>query len=208
MNKTTRLALLGVMAVATASSAIATWYTDEGTFLANITATYYLEEFDMMSYGDPLSGEPTWDAPGGNGYGWQASASGGLYSGIGSISTNVAGDPLFITYTADPGGGVTAAGGLFANTDISGIEIPGDITVTLSNGESMTVTSDGTPMFLGWVGGDVLTDFNAFSEDPVGGANSWVEIDHLYTGQGVPEPGTVIALGLGLVALAARRRRK
>ncbi|MGI8923317.1 MAG: PEP-CTERM sorting domain-containing protein [Fimbriimonadales bacterium] len=207
MNKTARLAFLGVMAVATATSAMATWYTNEADFLAAIDPVFYVEDFPNFTYGDPLAGDPSWTAPGANGYGWDASASGGLYSGYSAISTNQAEDPLIITITSSPAG-VTAIGGWFANTDINGFVITGDVTVSLDNGEMMTVTDqNGTSDFLGWVGSDVISTWNAVSSDPIGGQTSWVQIDHLYSGQAVPEPGTIIALGVGLAALAARRRR-
>ena len=207
MNKTLRLALLGVFTTGTITAAMATWYTDEATFLANIDPTFYLEEFHMMTYGDPLAGDLTWDAPGANGYGWQASAVNGLWSGPDSLSTNTAEDPLIITPTSSPGG-VTAMGGWFANSDIDGNIITGDVTVTLSNGEQMIVhDQNGTSDFIGWVGADVLTDFNMVSSDPNGGQTSWVNIDHLYVGAGVPEPATFVAIGVGLAALIARRRK-
>ncbi len=144
MNKTSPvLVSLAVGAVC----AHATWYTNEATFLANIDSSYYLEDFSDFSYGSPLAGDASWDAPGANGYGWTASAANGLWSNDSALSTNASGDPIVIDFTGNP---VTAFGGNFANTDISGNILAGTTTVAITGGDSMSIDNpQGQEVFLG-----------------------------------------------------------
>lgn len=204
MNKLTKLALLGVVAGVT-SNAMATWYTTEASFLGAINPVYYLEDFNDFQYGVQLNGSQTsWSAPGANGYGWDASAALGLWSNDGALSTNSAMDPLIFTFTGSP---VTAFGGIFYGSDISGVAVPtAQVTVTLSNGEFQTFTANGTD-FLGWTGAAAIASVQLDVVEP-GGANVWNTADHVYTGAGVPEPATFVAIGLGLAGLAIARRKR
>jgi hypothetical protein len=190
--------------VAMTPTAFAQFFTNEAAFVAALNGPFYLEEFAGWTFGNPLNGsQTTWSAPGGNGYGWDASAVGGLWSNVDALSTNSAEQPITFTFTGLP---VTAFGGILANTDINGNTIPGDVTLALSNGATQTVSlPNGGSTFLGYISGVTLTSATISS---VSGASDWIQGDHIYTGSAVPEPGTMIALGLGAAALAARRRRK
>jgi hypothetical protein len=204
MNKLTKLAMLGVVAGVT-SNAMAVWYTSEATFLAAMDPVFYLEDFDDFQYGVQLNGSQTlWSAPGANGYGWDASAALGLWSNDGALSTNSAMDPLILTFTGNP---VTAFGGIFYGSDVNGGVVPtAEVTVTLSNGEFQTFTANGTD-FLGWTGNAAIASVQLDVVEPTG-ANVWNTADHVYTGAGVPEPATFVALGIGLAALAVARRKR
>lgn len=191
--------------VAITPSAFAQFFTNEAAFTAALNGPFYLEEFSGWTFGNPLNGtQTTWSAPGGNGYGWDAAAVGGLWSNIDALSTSLGDDPINFTFTGAP---VTAFGLILANTDISGNIIPGDVTLSLSNGATQTVSlPNGGTTFLGYISGTNLTGASIVAANPA--AFDWVQGDHIYTGSAVPEPGTMIALGLGAAALAARRRRK
>jgi len=186
------------------AAAHATWYTNEASFVSAINSVYYLEDFNDFTFGNPLDGsQNTWQAPGANGYGWSASANLGLFSNDGALSTNVALDPIVLTFAGNP---VTAFGAILADTGIDGSEIAGTETLTLSDGESQSIdaTTDG---FLGWVGGNPISGVT-MTVTGSGGGQDWNQMDHVYTGAAaVPEPLSVAGVAAGLLALLRRRRR-
>ncbi|MCB8932083.1 MAG: PEP-CTERM sorting domain-containing protein [Fimbriimonadaceae bacterium] len=203
MNHSIKLLAAGAVFTIASAGAHATWFTDEASFLAAIDGTYYLENFDGWSFGNPLGGDLTWSAPGGNGYGWDAAASNGLYSLPGGLSTNSPEDPIDFTFTGAP---VTAFGMNLSDTDFDGNFIPGDVTLDLSNGQSNTLTVGANETFVGWVGNDVLTSASIVA---VSAADDYVLADHVYTGAApVPEPASMVALALGAGALLRRRAKK
>ncbi|BBO24034.1 MAG: PEP-CTERM sorting domain-containing protein [Armatimonadetes bacterium] len=198
--KTLRIAALAVVGGAIAS-ANATWYFSEAAFVAAIAPGYYLETFAGWTYGSPLNGSQlTWSAPGANGYGWDASAPGGLWSNPDALSTNSAFDPVTITMT---GNTATAFGARLANSDINGALINGTVTLDIAGIGLQSMATGGGEQFIGWVGGGAITSATMSADDP--GVNSWVNIDNVYTGV-VPEPATMLALGLGSAVVALRRR--
>lgn len=205
MKTTIKMLAAGAVFTVASAGAHAAWFTNEALFLAAIDGTYYLEDFSNFTFGNPLNGsQPTWSAPGANGYGWDASAANGLWSNDSALSTGTSNDPLTLTFTGSP---VTAFALNIANSDINGALIPGDSTVSLSNGASNMLTLGAAEGFLGWVGNDVLTSatLSATSGEP----NNWVQADHVYTGAAaVPEPASMAVLALGATALLKRRSKK
>jgi hypothetical protein len=198
------LAAAAVMALAASSAMAGTWYNSEASFVSAIQPNPYIEDFSNFTFGSPLDGtQLTWAAPGGNGYGWTASAPGGLYSNVSALSTNFGNDPVTINFTA---GNVTALGGNFTNTDITGAQIPGTVTVTTSDGGVQSITSN-PASFLGYTSTVpiVSVTFTATSA----ATNNWVQIDHFYTGTAgtVPEPASLSVIGLAVAGLATRHRR-
>lgn len=195
-------ALAGVLGLSVAAHA--TFYTSESSFLAAINSTYYLEDFSNLNYGD-IAGDPTWAAPGGNGYGWTASAPTGVWSNTSSMSTNVANEALTITFTGAP---VSAFGGILNNTDFNGAAQGGTVVLTMSNGDTTTV-NDGS--FLGWVGTSSVTSATILAQGSPSSTLNWAQLDHSYTGAAastVPEPASMTALALGGLALLRRRAKK
>lgn len=203
MNNSIKLLAAGAVFTVASAGAHATWFTDQATFLAAIDPTYYLEQFDNFDFGSPLAGDLSWSAPGANGYGWDASATNGLYSLPGAISTNVPEEAITITFTGNP---VTAFGLNLSNTDFDGNLIAGDVTLSLSNGAMNTVNVGANQAFLGWVGNDVLTSASFIA---VSAADDYVQGDDVYTGAApVPEPASMVALAVGAAALLRRRAKK
>jgi hypothetical protein len=189
----------GAITLATASAANATFYTTEASFLAAISPSFYLEDFSSYTYGVPYAGNVTnvnYPEAGGtvNGYSWTVNIAGGVWSNPSALSTNTASDPINITFTGAP---VKAFGGNFTNTDISGNNIPGVVTVNLSNGESQTLTNPTASSFLGWTGTVAITSIVVNASDPAG-AFSWPQVDHFYigtTGGATPCPANIVNTG-------------
>lgn len=205
MNNCAKCLALGTVLLASATGAKATWYTVESEFLGAMNASYYLEDFSGWTNGDPLNGSQlTWSGPGANGFGWEAYAELGLWSSPSALSTNSASADIVFTFTGSP---VRAFGMNIADTDFNANPVPGDSTIYLSNGQSMTVSLGATEGFLGWVGADVLTGAII---NTVGNPNiyNWVQADHVYTGTAVPEPASVIALGFGALGFLRRRCKR
>ncbi len=202
MNKVAALAM-GALLVASAN---ATWYTSEAAFLAATVGPNYTEDFNnFTNFGNPLDGtQTTWSAPGGNGFGFDAAAAQGLWSNIGALSTNIANDPITLTFTGSP---TTAFGARVSNTNISGGNIPGQIALNLSNGANTVVDVTGGEQFIGWADSTVTITSATFTASSAA-TNNWVQLDHIIQGTAtpVPEPATLSVLALG--ALAAIRRRK
>ncbi|HJX25730.1 MAG TPA: PEP-CTERM sorting domain-containing protein [Chthoniobacterales bacterium] len=201
-------AALAVVALASSASAAGTFYTTEASFTLALNPVFYLEDFSSFTFGSPLNGtQPTYVAPGANGYGWTAAAALNLYSNISALSTNSANDPITLTFS---GLSVTAFGGIFSNTDISGAFIPGTITVTTSDGgvEVLSIpTSPGS--FIGYTSAVPIVSMVMSATS--GATNNWIQVDHFYTGAAIPEPGTMALLTLGVVGLAGaaiKRRRR
>lgn len=202
MIKFSKIAMvaLGIVAV---SSANAVFYTTEASFLAATSGPNYIEDYSNFTFGSPLNGsQTTWVAPGANGFGFTASATGGLYSNVSAMSTNNANDPLIYTFT---GNAVTAFGTRLANTDISGNIIPGTVTLLLSNNQTQSVTLTGGEAFIGWVDSVAIT---SATMSATGTQNNWIQADHTILGTAVPEPASMTALAIGALALLRRKRSK
>lgn len=195
MNCLCKLVLAGAACILSLPSH-ATWYSDEGAFVAAIDPVFYLEDFPNFQNGVTLNGSQTnWQAPGANGYGWEAFAELGLWSLDGALSTASPGDPLELTFAGSP---VTAFGAILYGTDFFGMVLPDAlVTLTLSNGESMQIVANGTD-FVGWTGVAPIVSLSIEVEQPFGQL-AFSTVDHAYTGSAVPEPRSILVLGMGLL---------
>jgi hypothetical protein len=194
----------GTVTLGATTAGAAVIYEDEPSFLANIQAGYYLEDFNGYVYGGYTEYTLYLES---NGWAYTISAEGGansfLWSGDGNMSTNSALDWLRVDFDPDCENGLpTAVGGWFFPSDISGYYQAGPIVIDMS---------DGTHYEFNPASG---TDFRGFTTDapiswmtieaPDGAVYAWATMDHFYVGA-VPAPG-VLAL-LGLAGLARSRRR-
>ncbi len=191
-----------VLVLTLASTAFAaTQYDDEPSFLANLASPYYLEDFVGWTYGNPLDGSQT-DCDFGpvEGYSWHAFAVNALWSNFSALSTNNSGDPLVITFTGLP---VTALGGNFTATDISGNIIPGTVLIDLSDGTHTELVDPTAGTFTGYTSDVPIVSVTIDSPDD-GSISRWPQLDHFYVGSMIPEPASLVLLGLGTLLLRRR----
>jgi hypothetical protein len=204
------LFLIVITLLTLVTSAFATnIYYNEVEFKGQITSNYYLEDFSGYQYGIPLDGTST-DADFGpvNGYSWSASASVGLWSMDGALTTNLVLDTLTITFTGQQ---PTAVAGLFTAIDSVGNHITQqdlDIIVMLNDGTSVTINGSGD----GFLGFTSIMPIS-YMTVKTGTSNPdfpyyWAQLDHFYVGAAsVPEPATMLLLGFGIIGLAGMRRK-
>ncbi len=192
------IALAGLaMAVSPAAADV---FTDSASFMASLLGPSYTEGFD--SVGPGVSGPLDFDdgtfaytiAPvGGN--------SDSLFNDPGVISTDNTFDGIQVTFTS---GNVTAVGGNFWSTDIAVLPFTADVTINLSDGQSVTFTSTSSSDYRGFTSDVIIDSIEIFADDSFG--NAWSTMDNLTVGRAIPTPGAIAVLGLGGV-LAGRRRR-
>jgi hypothetical protein len=151
-----------------------TVYSSLSTFNAAVSsAGYSLSSTQDFNVNDPTSGS----------FGpisWSASANGGLWfcqTPTNSLSTNGYATP--ITFTFNPG--VVAVGAHVFLTDASCAVVPGNVSVSLSDGTTQTISTSSNQDFLGFVSGGSLITSITFSP-----SNQFITIDDLVIGTGTP----------------------
>lgn len=179
-------------------------YFSEAAFLAAIQPNFYLEDYSSYTYGSPLNGTQTSQAYGPtNGYAYTVTNANGLWSNLSALSTNSAHTANVVTF--DPNyNPVTAIGGNFTATDINGNIIPGTVTITDANGATWTLTGQTGSSFFGFTSTVPIVSAAFNCPNLNDGVNRWVQMDHFYVGQIIPEPASLLLIGLA--GLMLRRR--
>ncbi len=177
-------------AVATAAASAGTVYTDSTSFLGNVAAGYFLNDFASVTEGS------TADITGSfNGFSYTISGvTGALYNGNGNVSIASSFDSIEVTFTGNP---VTAIGGNFWAHD--GNSLASDITILLSDGTGTTFSVSSTSDFRGFTSSVAISSM-VVSLNSIG---AYTIMDNLYVGTAisvVPVP-TAAWAGLGLLGV-------
>ena len=196
---------LVVFAISVTANAQGTWYTDQSTWLANLTSSVTTASYNSFPAGSPYTEN-----------GVTATATGGFYDvGLTALSTNNT-VPITFTFSGN------AFGGLFGMTNNPGALVSDGMNFSvdgsLTNVYSLTSTTAGSGFtFLGYisdsasdisvkVSGDATPEF--VTVDSFSFANG---TNPAAPGGAVPEPGTVVSMGLlgaGVLGLVIRSRRR
>jgi hypothetical protein len=179
------------VAVATAAAFAGTVYTDSTSFLGNVAAGYFLNDFASVTAGSRADITGSF-----NGFSYTISgAAGSLYGGNGIVSLDLSNDSIEVTFTGNP---VTAIGGNFWATDNRFNSAAGDITILLSDGTSTTFSHFGPTDFRGFTSSVAISSV-LVSSSP----GTFATMDNLYVGTAisvVPVP-TAAWAGLGLLGV-------
>lgn len=190
-------ATLALLSTSTAFAA-STVYTSSGSFLSNVAAGSYTENFDALGTIDP---GPLGLSSGA--FSYSISAPSDLFDAGGFLSTSLPDEAVTINFN---GANVTAVGSNFYAVNFGNDFQSVNITLVLSDGtvETFKPTSV-NDSFRGFTSNVAITSLVVNGP----GATLYASIDNLTVGvTAVPEPGTWALMGLGLAGLLAARRRQ
>lgn len=198
MQPTHRIVLaVGLTALSASSFAVTTVYTSSAPFLANVAPGAYTETFNSAA---SSAGSASFAS---GGFGYTISAPSGLFASGEFLGTSQINQPLTITFTS---GNVNAVGGNFYATNISDAFQATALTLTLSDSTTVTFTPT-----------SVANSYRGFTSDltvtsltiSAPGGSLYAGLDNLTVGvAAVPEPTSVLLMGVGLAALWLARQRK
>ena len=196
---------LGVLALAASANAQGTWYTDQALWLSRTTVvdTAYYNSLPSDSFDSPYTEN-----------GVTATADFGFYNGSpGALSTFSNTDSITFSFSGN------AFAGMFGMTDFGGTLVADGMNFSVdgssTNIEGLTSTTGYT--FLGYISDSSSPISVTFSPDLT---PEFVTVDSFSFGNGtnpaapggaVPEPGTVVSMGLlgaGVLGLVIRSRRR
>jgi len=180
-----------------------TLFTDEASFVAAIPSGYYLENFSSFAKdanpASPLSMGPV------NGFSYDISAAGNLYSGGGNMSSANIVVPIVISFTGAP---VYAVGGNFWLTVLDFSTATGSLTIGLADGlATMETLTDAIPTtFRGFVSTMPITSITLTP------ATEFATLDNLYVAgapviAAVPAPGAILLVAVGTSFIGWVRRK-
>ena len=188
------IALVAIGSAVSVASA-GTTFGNEGLFLGQ------LQHYSFNSFSDVTAGSAADLIYSLNGYeysiGTPEGSESGLLNGDGIVSTQNANDSIVINFTSD---NVMAIGMNVWGTDISYNQIPANITAILSDGTSVTFSSDSVNRFGGYVSDMIITSLIISAVDSNGNVPVWPTFDNLYVGTVVPLPAGAWA-GIGMLGL-------
>ena len=201
-------AVLGLLTVLASPAHAATIYTDQTSFLADVEAGHYLETFNSLAQDTLLSSPINFS---GNGFAYTTSLgpfNGGFFNegpaGDTWLSTNNSGDSILFTFTS---GNVTAVGGNFFATDITGTPSGSSVVLTLNDGTTHTLLTSSATSFVGFT--SLLPILSMSFDAPDVASVQWSTANNLIVGQTAqaqaPEPATLAMLGLGALFVVRRR---
>lgn len=212
--RTINLACSVAIVTASTLATAGTVYTDVANF-TSAASTVVLNDFSTVSNG--FYNSLTFEPPAFQTFAYTITANNGLVVGptgfaiflrSGAISTNSGSDSLQISFTTN---NVYAVGGDFWGTRLSGLSVLSNITIALSNGDSVQFTTFG-PEFRGFTSNVAISSIIIDAERTFGHQDAWATMDNFYVGTMavVPLPPAAWA-GLGLLGViggvrAVRRR--
>lgn len=188
----TALAVLSASALASTTT-----FTSSSLFQSHVAAGAYTEGFNGS--GLPPAGEVAFS---GGAFSYKVFAPSNLYGGTGFLGTSQIDEALTITFTS---GNVTAFGGNFFTTDINDDFQSVEVILTLSDGTVETfLPTSFADSYRGFTSDLAITSLTISAP----GQSLYAGLDNLTVGMTVPEPTSLLLVGLGFAGLVAARRRK
>ena len=205
MKKVLLGAVAAIAVTGAANAQFGTWYTDQGAWAAAVSS------IQTENYTNVVTGSQNYNSGFGGLVTSTTFAAGFIPATVG-ITTNDAAAPVTFSFTS--GNAFAFVGGI---TDSGFNTVSGNLSVNVSDGGTYTFGSTNPFSFLGYVSNAAslssvgvtgpLSNYLQFSSFSLGNASQ----NPSSNGGAVPEPGTVVSMGLlgaGVLGLVIRSRRR